>query len=328
MLLSLVLLLAVPVAGAAADGKDGKDAADVSSSIDAPRAVGVTDTHATLVALVVPGDEGGTAGFEYGPTTAYGSTAAGLPAQIPETGATVSASIADLAPATTYHFRIVLDGTVAGPDSTFTTAATPPAPDEGGDAPAGDNEPAPVQAPVAPVLGRSVAVAARNGTVRVRRPDASRSVPLVAGATVPTGSVLDATAGTVALTSALDARGTVQTGEFTGGRFVVRQSGRDGTIDVYLRGSLGGCRAGIARLASTAGERRGRRLWARDHGGRFRTHGGNSVATARGTRWFTEDTCAGTRTRVIEGAVSVRDLRRKRTVTVRAGRSYLARRAP
>jgi hypothetical protein len=39
----------------------------------------------------------------------------------------------------------------------------------------------------------------------------------------------------------------------------------------------------------------------------------------------TTDTCAGTRTTVTEGAVAVRDLRRKRTVVVRAGKSYLAR---
>ena len=38
-----------------------------------------------------------------------------------------------------------------------------------------------------------------------------------------------------------------------------------------------------------------RRLWARDRGGRFRTYGNNSVATARGTAWVTEDRCDGTR---------------------------------
>ena len=51
------------------------------------------------------------------------------------------------------------------------------------------------------------------------------------------------------------------------------------------------------------------------------------MATVRGTRWLTRDTCAGTLTKVTRGVVSVRDLRRKRTVTVRAGHSYLARRA-
>jgi hypothetical protein len=45
----------------------------------------------------------------------------------------------------------------------------------------------------------------------------------------------------------------------------------------------------------------------------------------RGTRWLTRDTCAGTRTRVVAGAVAVRDLRRHRTVVVRKGHEYLAR---
>jgi ferric-dicitrate binding protein FerR (iron transport regulator) len=68
-------------------------------------------------------------------------------------------------------------------------------------------------------------------------------------------------------------------------------------------------------------------LWAEDSHGRFRSRGRNSVATVRGTRWLTRETCAGTQTRVEEGAVVVRDLRRDRTVTVRAGHSYLARSA-
>jgi hypothetical protein len=68
-----------------------------------------------------------------------------------------------------------------------------------------------------------------------------------------------------------------------------------------------------------------RRLWARDRGGRFRTHGRNSVATARGTAWLTVDRCDGTLTVVSEGAVEVRDGRRRRTVLVRKGRKYLAR---
>jgi ferric-dicitrate binding protein FerR (iron transport regulator) len=69
-----------------------------------------------------------------------------------------------------------------------------------------------------------------------------------------------------------------------------------------------------------------RSLWARDRGGRFRTYGNNSVATARGTAWVTRDRCDGTVTRVREGAVAIKDRRTGRTVIVRAGGSYLARR--
>ena len=45
----------------------------------------------------------------------------------------------------------------------------------------------------------------------------------------------------------------------------------------------------------------------------------------RGTKFTMTDTCAGTRTTVKEGVVSVRDLRLRKNKTVRAGRSYFAR---
>jgi ferric-dicitrate binding protein FerR (iron transport regulator) len=51
-----------------------------------------------------------------------------------------------------------------------------------------------------------------------------------------------------------------------------------------------------------------------------------SSATVPGTRWLVEDRCNGTLTRVTEGRVAVRDFVRKRTVIVRAGRQYLAKR--
>ena len=103
-------------------------------------------------------------------------------------------------------------------------------------------------------------------------------------------------------------------------------------MDVYLRGGRFKCcaRAGTRRarggsVASASRARRVRKLWGRDSGGRFRTHGRHSQATVRGTRWLTVDRCDGTLTRVTQGAVAVRDFRRHRTVLVRAGHTYLAR---
>jgi hypothetical protein len=295
--------------------------------------IGVTADSATLRARVLPNAPDAVAKFEYGPTADYGTDVTARPASVPETGATATAHITGLAPETTYHFRVVLtvgNDEVLGEDVTFTTARPEPA-DAGGDddtqpadARRAEKAPKPVHAPHKPVLGRSVAVGPRAGSVRVRKPHQG-FVTLAAGADLPSGSVVDATHGTVALTSALGG-GDTQTGEFSGGRFLVRQAKRgDGMVDIYLRGSLGRCRAAtVARKHRS--RTRARRLWGRDHGGRFRTHGANSVATVRGTRWLTRDTCAGTLTRVTRGVVSVRDLRRDRTVTVRAGHSYLARR--
>jgi len=85
-------------------------------------------------------------------------------------------------------------------------------------------------------------------------------------------------------------------------------------------------RSGVLAVTSAKRKRSRRvvrRLWGRDNGGRFRTHGRDSVATVRGTRWLTLDRCDGTLSRVTEGAVAVRH--RGRTVLVKAGRSYLAR---
>jgi hypothetical protein len=324
LLALVVLLLAVPVAGAD----------DSQKTI--VQAVGVTADHATLQAWVLPLVAGATsAAFEYGTTTDYGSRVAAAPAVLPKNGAVESAVVSGLQPRTTYHFRVVLSAgllSVRGPDATFTTARAdgtedaedkPDKSDEtekhGGSDDTSDTEP--VKAPKAPVLGRSLAIGPRKGSVRVLKPHGRKFVPLAGGNNVPSGSVVDATEGTVALTTALDRHGKTQTGEFTGGRFLVRQSKR-GMVDIYLRGSLGSCRA---RTASIARKRR-RALWGRDHHGRFRTHGATSVATVRGTHWLTEDTCAGTVTKVTQGVVSVRDQVRHRTVTVRAGHSYLARR--
>ena len=118
-----------------------------------------------------------------------------------------------------------------------------------------------------------------------------RGEPLTGAAEIPLGSTVDARRGVVALTTQA---GTVR---LTGGRFVVRRptelrlSGRD---PLRVDGAL--------RII-----------------GRF------STTTASG-RWQVRETRAGTVTRVTEGRARVRDTARRRTVTVRAGERYLARR--
>ena len=67
-----------------------------------------------------------------------------------------------------------------------------------------------------------------------------------------------------------------------------------------------------------------RRLWG-DGKGKFRTKGRYAAATVRGTRWLTQDTCAGTLVRVTQGSVSVRDNVLRKTIIVRKGKRYLAR---
>jgi hypothetical protein len=172
-----------------------------------------------------------------------------------------------------------------------------------------------------------VVVAPASGTVLVRRPGARTATPLGPHEEIPVGSLVDARRGTVALTSALPG-GRTQTGRFSGGRFSITQPARaEGMTELSLRGpELASCRPASPGKARAAARRKpARRLWGQDEGGRFRTRGRNSVATVRGTRWLTEDTCAGTRTRVLEGAVDVFDPRRGTTRRVSAGGSVLVR---
>ena len=75
--------------------------------------------------------------------------------------------------------------------------------------------------------------------------------------------------------------------------------------------------------ASQSKKPKSRRLWG-DGKGKFRTKGRYAAATVRGTRWLTQDTCAGTLIRVTQGTVNVRDNVLRKTVIVRKGKRYLA----
>ena len=186
-------------------------------------------------------------------------------------------------------------------------------------------DPAPTAAAPPPVLGRTVAAAATAGTVTVRTPD-GKSMALDGAAALPTGTRVDTRAGEVALTSAVDAKGTTQTGRFSGGVFAVRQAKDGGGLTrlVLIGGHWAGCAtSGSVTRAAFAAKKKARKpirkLWGSDDHGRFQTQGGGSVATVRGTHWLTTDTCDGTRTTVLAGAVSVRSRTTGKAVLVRAG---------
>jgi hypothetical protein len=107
-----------------------------------------------------------------------------------------------------------------------------------------------------------------------------------------------------------------------------RRSGGAFTVLRLRGGDFGRCRGstirGGARGAVPAQRRIIRRLRGRARG-RYRVPGRHSAATIRGTTFSVTDRCDGTLTRVFSGVVRVRDFRRRRTITVRAGKSYLAR---
>ena len=171
-----------------------------------------------------------------------------------------------------------------------------------------------------PVLGETFVASAKRD-VRVRLPGQRKSVPLTAAATLPFGTVVNATSGALKLRSALPG-GKTQTGTFYGGRFKILQTSREGMVRIALRGRLdcGGKGATVSRRP-----RKKRRVWGRDGGGLFETLGSNSITTVRGTRWLTEDRCDGTLTRVTEGSVVVRVRGTGKRVVVKAGQRYFAR---
>ncbi|MCU0776037.1 MAG: cadherin-like beta sandwich domain-containing protein, partial [Akkermansiaceae bacterium] len=86
----------------------------------------VADSVATLNASADAEGGSATVSFEYGLTTAYGSTVTATPSVLTgTTAATVSANLTGLIPGTTYHFRVVatsVGGTVKGADQIFTTS--------------------------------------------------------------------------------------------------------------------------------------------------------------------------------------------------------------
>lgn len=204
-----------------------------------------------------------------------------------------------------------------------TEEETPPTDEEPAPEPGDTDEPSlPPAAP--PALGKTVAVKAESGTIKVRLPGTSEAIPLDQASGIPTGSLINATAGEVKLKTATAAGGT-QWAIFGGATFRVDQRRRSkGLTEINLAGRrLAGCTA-TGSLAGSAAVRRTRSLWGRGKG-KFRTRGRHGAATVRGTKWLTRDRCDGTLVRVKHGSVWVKDFARDKRVLVKAGDQYLAR---
>ena len=189
--------------------------------------------------------------------------------------------------------------------------------------------PPPPPAPPTPTLKRTVEIEKVSGKVTFTCPG-SRSKTLTTDELVKLGCVVDSTNGRVAVTAAKDARGTLQRAVFSLGAFKVTQPTVKGKVltELALSGPLPACPKAKRSTAQSAKARAKkkpvrRRLFGTG-AGTFRTKGRYGTATVRGTNWTTEDRCDGTLVSVARGVVAVESFVLKRTVTVRAGRSYLA----
>lgn len=193
----------------------------------------------------------------------------------------------------------------------------------------GGGAPGPPRPLPAPVLAHSFNVAPSGGLVRVELPGTHTFVALTAAQQVPFGSIIDATQGTVTITTAVPGGGT-QTGQFFDGQFLLRQGRGGEVIAVLAGGNFSVCptarerahraRAGAARAT---GSHAVRKLWANAHG-KFATQGNYAAGAVQGTEWLTEDRCDGTLIRVTRDRVAVTNLVNRRHLSVKAGHSYFA----
>jgi hypothetical protein len=110
---------------------------DIGADEYAPPAVlaesvsAITATSATFGGMINVWGGVGSAWVDYGPTTAYGSSAPAGALAVSASPQSTSAGVGGLQPGTTYHYRLAAtngSGTVFGPDQTFATPATPPPP--------------------------------------------------------------------------------------------------------------------------------------------------------------------------------------------------------
>ena len=194
-----------------------------------------------------------------------------------------------------------------------------------------------------PTLGVDVNVEPVSGTVLVGIRGAARAaglgrasqkgitfVPLAEARQVPVGSFLDTRKGTVRMESARE-----QSGHSPEGYFLelplpgpaVAQAERQGSDRPrpegrQLQALRHGRPCGQALPPPSAAGRSG--ACAPMPGGASAPAGATAPPRVRGTAWDMVDRCDGTLTRVKRGRVVVRDFRRKRNITLTAGKSYLA----
>ncbi len=242
----------------------------------------------------------------------------------------ISAPLTGLVPGGLYHVRLVATnpaGTTFGQDQTFTVAqAAPPPP---------------------PVLGQSQDVKPVSGTVFIRTAS-GQFIPLTGATQIPSGTVIDALHGTLAITTALpggsggahdaaakgkkpSGKAKTQSGTFGGAIFKLTQA-RTGLTNLSLvesafqgAPSYATCKAHKAGEASAAAvsSKTLQLLHASAHG-KFTTTGRYSAATVRGTIWTIADRCDGTLTHDVTDSVAVTDFVRHKTIVLHAGQSYLA----
>ena len=186
-------------------------------------------------------------------------------------------------------------------------------------------QPPPVQTPTptpiaTPVAGKSVNATPVSGKVKVKLPGAKNFIDLSQAANLPVGTTVDTRTGRVTLLAA----GTGGKADFYDGLFKISQTKGKAPVTTLTLTEVLSCAKAKKSAVTAAAKKKTRKLWGSGKG-KFRTEGKYAAATVRGTRWLTQDYCDRTTVSVKEGVVSVRDNVKHRTVTVRKGKAYTAR---
>jgi hypothetical protein len=183
-----------------------------------------------------------------------------------------------------------------------------------------------------PASGTTANAAPKSGFVEVKPPGATTFVPLQSADQIPVGSVVNATDGTVKLTTA-STTGDVQSAAFHRGQFkILQQASAVGLTELQLVGGRSESACHVTTKAAHAAHAARkklsksvlRQLFGRGHG-IYKANGKHANLTIHGTSFLIQDRCDGTFVKLIEGNGTVRDKVRRRTVRLRAGQSYLAR---
>lgn len=183
--------------------------------------------------------------------------------------------------------------------------------------------------PPGPALGKFGIGKVVSGTVYVTVKGKRRRLT-AAGGEIPVGAEIDARKGRLRLTAGAGKDKPDMVGEFRGGVFLFNQRGKTDTTTVLrLSQPLSRCTRAKKGRASRMAATKARQLWG-SATGRFQIKGRYSAATVRGTKWLVRDACDAKRrhvtvTRVTSGTVEVADRIKRKTVLVKAGRSYTAR---
>lgn len=325
----------------------GSTAPTVAASTPQPKG----SSEAAFAGTVNPGGLTTTARFEYGldprytggGPVVYDQSTPTVTVGADSTSHSLSQVVTGLVPNAVYHMRLVATnsaGTVTSADEAFTTGKAPP--------------------PPPPTLGKTANVEPISGLVFVRLPGGGHGapparspgdlvrgqgfVPLTQARQLPIGSEIDARGGTLQIVVATPEKHHLQQARLSGGVFSVGQTktGKEkglATFTLKENAFSGGpsyasCTVrNKPRAAATStpvakatkvNSKVLQLLKASDQHGSFRTTGRYAAATVLGTQWVVEDRCDGTLTKVKRGRVDVLDFHTGKTITLRAGQSFLA----